>query len=383
MGYNCTAFTDFLGHLEPDGNYTGYIGQLQRGTADYGMILNQMPYPGDPFDYSTVYSAEKIAFATLYKRPQRPQGRTDLMASILDIDFPSIGVFFALLVLYVAVLKTQQHGKTFFPHNSSFFPICRLTCTYPWFKVSGLDHDCTFLYGQLILLKRHPHGFGSPGAPQGTPPFSRHSRAEVDLFVSRTYPVRDILRNCKNQQVRAIADKIDRTDLEPNLSRGRFRDLQGLHRQTQEPTLRSPEFPEHVEEHSSYNLLHNESENSEDQEKQSLWIPDDSPFEFLTTTAYSKTLDKGIKQVLDLAMLRGFEHQLYTDILRSRVASKMKEILLPGVEADPLCYSDTILVEEASESDDITLNNVHGIMFVSSFIYLLAFLELLLSLANK
>ncbi|KAI1298603.1 hypothetical protein HDE_04127 [Halotydeus destructor] len=383
MGYNCTAFTDVVGQLSPDGNYTGYIGHLQQGTADYGMVLNPMPFPGDPFDYSTVFSAEKISFATLYKRPRKPQGHTDLMAAILEIDFPSIGVFVSLLALFVAVLRIQRQKRNFFRIVQAFFQHVGLPAQTLGLKCLGLTLIVLFFiiqsfYSNVILVDL---------VRQENPKVLRHFSdildPEVDVLVSRTYPILDILKTCENRQVRLLTEKIERLTLDKTLVG------EGL--DTYKAYIGKPK--ERLFGHLSFqNMLKNtrmvtcavmQEGDSQLGEKQSLWIPDDSPFEFLTTAAYSRTLDKGIKQVLDLAMLRGLEHQLYTDILRSRVALKMKELLLPGIDADPLCYSDAILVEEASESDGITLSNFYGVMFVSGIICVFAVLSLLLEMRHE
>ncbi|KAI1298611.1 hypothetical protein HDE_04128 [Halotydeus destructor] len=289
MGYNCTAFTDVLGQLGSDGNYTGYIGQLQHGTADVGLIISPMPMPGDPFDYSSVFSAEKISFATLYKRPHRPQGRIFQYVSL-----PAHTLGLRCLGLTMIVL--------FFIVNSFY---------------------SNFILIDLVRQEK----------PRVLRHFSDILDPKVDLLVSRTFPVLEILRNSKHQQLTSIADEIDRLTLNKTLVGEGFNTYDAYMGEPKDRLFAHLSF---------YNILKNtrvitcsfmKFNDSQGKEKQSLWIPDDSPSEFLTTFAYSKTLDKSVKQVLDLAMMRGFEHQLYTDIIRSRVVNTASTCSL-GVEID-------------------------------------------------
>ncbi|KAI1278416.1 hypothetical protein HDE_14399 [Halotydeus destructor] len=380
MGYNCTAATDVQGQMGPDGNYTGYTGQLQRGTADFGMVFTQMPFPGDPVDYSTVFSAEKISFATMYKRPHRPQGPADLMASILQVDLPSMCVFLAFLAIFVKLLKIWRQKSSVFHVVQNLFQYVGIpgeTFSLRWLGLTLI----TFIfmvnqyYSNVILvdLVRQEH-------PKVLKHFFDILDPKVDLYVGRNFLVRDILRNSRNLRVQLLADKIDKLTLNKTMvgeGVDEYDIFVGPPRDRLFGSLSGQDLLKHTKIVTCSVMKYKDGDPTV---KQSLWIPQDSPYEFLTTAAYSKTLDKGIKQVLDLAMLRGFEHQVYTDILRSRVALKIKELILPEVVPDPLCYSDTILFEEASESDDITINNVFWITLLSIFLCALASVALVLEI---
>ncbi|KAI1278422.1 hypothetical protein HDE_14400 [Halotydeus destructor] len=375
MGYNCTAFTDIRGELGPDGNYTGRLGQLQHGTADFGFIYAQMPIPGDPVDYSVVFSADKISFTTLYKRPHRPTGPSDLLASMFQIDLWSVCVFVALYALFLAVLKMAKQKRPLFRLVEAQFQYIGLPGDTLGLKCLGLTMIAFFFmlnqfYCNFILevLVRQEH-------PEVLSHFFDILAPEADLYVGRMFRIRDILRNSKIERVREVADKIDRLTLKKVL----IEEGADVYRMYAEPKERLFGYL------SAQNMLRNSRvipcsvvPHDEKDVKQSLWIPQDSPYEFLITAAYSKTLDKGIKQVLDLAMMRGFEHQVYADILRSRIALKVQELLMPGRKPDPLCYSDAILVETASESENITLTNVHMTLLVFFFLHFLASVALLL-----
>ncbi|KAI1305872.1 Pancreatic lipase-related protein 2 [Halotydeus destructor] len=355
MGYNCTASTEIQGELGPDGNYTGYLGQLQQGTADFGFIYAPMPVPGDPVDYGTVSWADKISFTTLYKRPHKPIGSTDLLESILQVDLWSVCIFAALYALCVAVLKIVKHKRPWFSLVEAQFQHVGLSGNIFGLKALGLTMTAFFFlintfYSNFILeaLVRQEH-------PKVLRHFFDILDPEVDLYVGRTFMVRDILRNSKIPRVRAISDKIDKLTLKKVLIK-EGRDAYNMYREPKERLFGYL---------SAQNSLMNSRPmactivpHDEKDVKQSLWIPKDSPYEFLTTAVYSKRLDNSIKQVLDLAMMRGFEHQVYTDIWLSRLTLKLQELLMPGLEPDPLCYPDYILVETASNNEGITMSNI-------------------------
>ncbi|KAI1305870.1 hypothetical protein HDE_01078 [Halotydeus destructor] len=369
MGYNCTASTEIQGELGPDGNYTGYLGQLQQGTADFGFIYAPMPIPGDPVDYGTVSWADKISFTTLYKRPHKPVGRTDLLESILQIDFWSVCIFAALYALCVAVLKMVKYKRPWFSLVEAQLQYVGLSGNIFSLKCLGLTMTAFFFlmnafYCNFILeaLVRQEH-------PRVLRHFFDILDPEVDLYVGRTFMVRDILRNSKISRVKAIADKIDRLTLKKVLIE-EGRDAYNMYR---EPKDRLFGYL------SAQNTLKNSRPmactvvpHDEKDVKQSLWIPQDSPYEFLTTAVYSKTLDNSIKQVLDLAMMHGFEHQVYTEIWWSRMALKLRELIMSGLKPDPLCYPDYILVETASRNENIRLSNVLMTLLVLCHLYFLA-----------
>ncbi|KAI1298590.1 hypothetical protein HDE_04133 [Halotydeus destructor] len=380
MGYNCTAFTDIQGELRPDGNYTGYVGQLQHETADFGFIFAQLPLPGDPVDYSTVFSAEKISFATLYKRPYRPTGPSDILESMFQIDLLSICVFVTLYALCVAVLKITQQKRPWFRLVAAQFQDVGLSETTFGLKCLSLTIIVFF-----FMFNQFCHNFILAGlVREKNPKVLKHFfdilDPEVDLHVGRTFMIRDILRNSRIERVRAVAEKIDRLTLENVL----IKETNDIYKIFAEPNNRLFSYL------NGQNLLKSNRlllcsvvPHADSDVKQSLWIPQDSPYEFLTTASYSKALDKGIKQVLDVALMHAFEHQVYSDIWRSQMERTLQELLMPGSKPDPLCYSDAILVERASQSENITLSNVFMTLLILFLLYFLAAVGLLLENRNR
>ncbi|KAI1298144.1 hypothetical protein HDE_04337 [Halotydeus destructor] len=100
-----------------------------------------------------------------------------------------------------------------------------------------------------------------------------------------------------------------------------------------------------------------------DKEEYSIWVPSDSPHDYMLSFGYSKCLDEDVKKVLDLGFRHAFEHDLYGEIYHSRIANIFKgSDLLSDVTPDPLCYSDEIIIGNPEDNHAISLSNTAGLL---------------------
>ncbi|KAI1303695.1 hypothetical protein HDE_02142 [Halotydeus destructor] len=373
VGFNCTVSVDDPGKLDMSGNYSGIIGSLQRGTADVTPMPVSLPLEGLPVHHGAVSFADKISFTTMYKRPRTVPGDSDLLTTFLQFDASALAAILCLFTALFAVLKFHRQRDAVFkivqsllqsvsPHMTNF----SVRLLY-WSMASGF-FILTSYYSNYILTdnlrQQHPNVLRY---------FFDILKSEAEVYILPETPVRHTLRRSANPKVRAVADKLDAM---PARNTIRGMDSTGLF--SDPPTQQL------------FGLLSNSlslrysrifgcismQQNGDDVAK-ALWIPNDSPYEYLTTSVYNQKMDKEVMKVLDLANLHYFEHDLSGDNRLSRVTQVIRDHLFEGLTPDRFCYSDAILFEQPDDNQGIGIENVRYVCVAATAVYLVALLLLL------
>ncbi|KAI1303633.1 hypothetical protein HDE_02090 [Halotydeus destructor] len=376
LGYNCTAFTASGSQRTKEGNYTGYIGRLQADLADYSPATTMVPLTGNPVDFSPVVTADTITFTTMYTRPSRLPGDTDLLASLDQIDYLAWVVFVVLLLLIAMVLKFQRQNGVLFKVAQGFFQYTGLEGKAQSNKIFGWTVTVGFFvlslfYANFILsqLVRQDH-------PKVLKSFFDVLKPEAKIRFTKEFPVYQSLKSVRNTQVRLIADRIKHEGIEKLTIPGGL-DSYKLFIEPQNGRLLAV-FGGHNRIKHTQRLVctiirkDNVTQRSVSAKK-SLWIPQDSPLEYFIATVYNKKLDSDIKETLDKAIQHYAEQGFYGDIYFSRIIDIFKSALYKGDYSDEhLCHSERILVEEPELSHSINLKNADMVFLSICLAHLMA-----------
>ncbi|KAI1303736.1 hypothetical protein HDE_02080 [Halotydeus destructor] len=356
LGFNCTALAQGPSYLEGDGNYTGFIGDLQRSKADFSAMPKSMPLAGDPCAYSPVVTADKLSYVTMYRRPHSPNSDSDLLSSFHQIDSYSWLALAAMLISVYLVLKALRQQLVMFRIIECFFQHVGLQGSSLANKLLGSTMVITFyilalFYSNFLLTEivRQEHA-------NALKMFLDILRPSADIFFYEDYPVYDTLKTSKNPNLLKIAEKAGseatlKGGIEsynkflslPDKLFGIFGGYSRLkaHRMLICATMQKAGINEDL-----------------DREKYSLWIPKDSPHEYFISLGYSKNLDPDIKQVLDSAIQHQSEHNLYGEIFHNWITkSILATNLLNDITPGHLCYLDEVLFEDPDNNHAISLHN--------------------------
>ncbi|KAI1303732.1 hypothetical protein HDE_02088 [Halotydeus destructor] len=379
LGFNCTAFTD-LNDYE-DGNYTGLIGHLIDNTADYVPIPLKMPLRGNPVAYGPVTMAGQISFATLYKRPRRALSDSDLMVSFMQIDVSS---WISLLSLFLGLcLLLKLKG-----YKTSFFTVaqCFLQSLGPkgqsiairilgWTMLQGF-FVLTLYYSNFILTR-----IVSPEQPVVLRNFADMLDPNVDLSFSDDFPVFHIMKESTNPTMQAVVAKAEKLGLENITMKG---GMTGYNAYLGPPKKRLFGIV------GGYNdmkyakvltctVIKNAGEAAQDTNvKQSIWIPNDSPQQYLMSQTFNKRMDKKVKSIIDFAVLHFVQQGLYGDIYFRRIIETVRDTFFQDhARPERLCYSDEILVGQPDNNHGIDIKNTDSLFLSMAFVNLFALVLLL------
>ncbi|KAI1303646.1 hypothetical protein HDE_02079 [Halotydeus destructor] len=357
LGYNCSMATDVASELGSDGNYTGFIGQLQRNVADFTSMPTNTPLPGDPVSHGAVMFADKISYTTMYERPHRPSSDSDVLSSLLQFDTLSWVAIMCSMAALSFVLTIQRQQSVFFLLVRCLLQYGELRTRALSVRILGWSMVVAFFlfnsfYSNFILTsivrQEYPHILSH---------FFDILKPDVDIYFSQDFPFYDILKNSRIRKVQSVAEKANLLGLNNTFVAG------GV--DSYDIFLGQPEkLFGYV---GNYIQLDNTKilactvmkiKNSEHTVPQSLWVPVDSPYEILMTAAYSKNIDQGVKGVMDLAILRHFEHALHGNIYILHFSNAIRDSFFQGTKPDSACYSGAILVKEPDTNHSIGLRNV-------------------------
>ncbi|KAI1303737.1 hypothetical protein HDE_02087 [Halotydeus destructor] len=377
LGFNCTAFTSRYGRQNGSGNYTGLLGHVQRDTADFSASPTNMPLKGDPVEYSPVVMSDRISFSTLYTRPQRPSADSDLLTSLLNIDVYSWTALIFIVSLMYSILLYHKRKNAMFSIYQCFLQ--RLGPEGP--SLSARCLCWTMLTGFFILNQYYSNFILArivrPAQPYVLKHFFDILGKNVDMCYSEEFPVYDLMKNSGNSKVRQISDVmygfgVDKLKLEGGING--YKKFLGPPRERLFGLFGSYNRLEHTKSLTCYLIDKWRSSEKYPGEDQSLWVPRDSPHEFFKSLSYSKKIDKDVKLVLDLAVLRFFEHNLYGDRYYRRHIDAVREAYFQDSETpDHLCYSEKILTGEPDNNHGINLQNTDLIFICSALTYLVGF----------
>ncbi|KAI1285547.1 hypothetical protein HDE_11698 [Halotydeus destructor] len=342
MGYNCTVVTDVLGERSDEGNYTGVIGQLQHDAADFAVATQSFPLAGDPIDHSVVIMEERLAFTTSYLRPSRPLGDSDILTSFLQFDLLSIVGVISLLSLFVFILKLKQQKNAIFIVSQYVLQYAGIQGLSTGLRLLGFIIVVGFFivnsfYSNFIMAEivREVH-------PSVLRHFSDIFKSDADLFVSEDFPRYRAFKTSSKKQLRLLAEKMEAQTLNRTLVRGGLSSYDIFYGQRKRlfgflGTVGSQKYSRCLV--CTLMQIH-----SADAITQSLWVPEDSQVLQMTTSAYNRKLCKNIQDVLNLALLHYFEHDLYGNIYYDRLMESLTSLIGNYEKPDPLCYSDVIFV---------------------------------------
>ncbi|KAI1303696.1 hypothetical protein HDE_02143 [Halotydeus destructor] len=374
VGFNCTVGVDQPGELDVSGNYSGVIGRLQRGTADISTMPASLPLEGLPVFHGAVAFADRISFTTMYKRPQRAQGDSDLLATFLQFDASALAAILCLITSLLVVLKLHRQRSVVFkviqsllqsvsPHGTNIS--VRLLF---WSMASGF-FILTSYYSNYILtdILRQQH-------PRVLKYFFDILKPGADVYVLPQTPVLHTLKRSANPKIRAIADKVDAMPARNMADLGLGSSRLFLEPPTEQlfGLLSNSMSLKHSRIFTCI-LMHDKGEDVIN----ALWIPNDSPYEYIMTSIYSTKMNKDVKNVLDLANLRYFEHDLLGDFVLSRLTKIIRDNFFAGVTPDRLCHSDTLLIGQPDDNQGISMKNVRYVCLASTAVYLAALMVLL------
>ncbi|KAI1285551.1 hypothetical protein HDE_11694 [Halotydeus destructor] len=373
LGYNCTAVADIKGEQDDSGNYTGCIGQLQQGLADFAQIFTTLPLHGEPGRHSVVLGDDELTFTTTYQRPRRPLGDSDLLTSFLQFDLLSSVSLVASLALFAFLLKIQQHKDAIFSVVHYLFQHLELKGRTLSLRFLGLVMVAAFFivtafYSNFIMtdIVRQVH-------PKVLRYFNDIFNAEADLYAVEDVGVHATYKKSSNKILRSLAEKMEAQTLNKTLVKGGTSRFEVF---TRPPGDRLFGYLGNVRTRKHDKVLVcsvMKKNNSDWLHDTSLWVPEDSELKTLSTAVYNRKLAKEVRDTLDLALLHYFEHGLYGDIFMSGIINALTSLFNPDQQGpDHLCYSDVLFVADPIQTDGVALKNIYFTMLATSFLYLIA-----------
>ncbi|KAI1309145.1 hypothetical protein HDE_00192 [Halotydeus destructor] len=107
-----------------------------------------------------------------------------------------------------------------------------------------------------------------------------------------------------------------------------------------------------------------------------LWVPRDSPQEWVTATPFNKRLAKTTRDIVDMAVMHYVEQGMFGHIFWRQVMTIVRAILFPG-PVDPLCYSSVIMAQDPEVHHGLGLANLEILMAVCVTLGIFAFTALI------
>ncbi|KAI1303634.1 Retrovirus-related Pol polyprotein from type-1 retrotransposable element R1 [Halotydeus destructor] len=377
VGFNCTAYTATSSRQDKDGNYTGYIGRLQSDRADYSPALTHLPLPGIPVEYSPVVTSDKITFTTMYERPRRAISDSDLLASFRQIDIVSWVTFFLLVMITAFMLRCQKQKWPLFKVFQCFLPVYWLRRKDVFKSSSQLGSGSGFFVLALFYSNFMLSELVQEEHPSVLKSFFDVLKPEADIHFTDSFPVDLALKHSKSARVRLISDRVEHEGVEKLIVNG-WRNAMGLY--LKQPKVRllavfgGNNRMKHVKRFTCAMLLDYSIKRGRTANTKSLWVPQDSPLEILIATVYNKKLDKRVKKVLDLAIQRYMEHDLYGNIFYKRLADIFRDIIYGvATNKDRLCYADKILIGEPDNDYSINMKNTDLVFLTMGIAFAIAF----------
>ncbi|KAI1303635.1 hypothetical protein HDE_02092 [Halotydeus destructor] len=381
LGFNCTAYTAHSSRRDKDGNYTGYIGRLQSGLADFSPTTAHVPLAGLPVDYSPVVTSDKLTFTTVYDRPKQAISDSDLLASFQQIDIVSWAAFVLLVIGTAFVLRYQKYKWPLFEVFQCFFQ-------YTGFEaktLSGRLHSWATLVGFFVLALFYSNFMLSELVQEEHPTVLKNFfdvlKPEAAIRFTSAFPEDLALKNSKNARVRLISEIIEREGVAKLTAIGMKNGLD-LYLKPPEGCLVAVFGGQSRIKHAKRvicpmllkdSLAHGEPDNT-----RALWVPPDSPLEILIAIPCNKKLDKGVKKVLDLAVQRYVEHDLFGNIFYERSFDILKEIMYgAATRSDRLCDADKILIGDPDDDQSINMRNTDLVFFTMGLVFAIAFCVLI------
>ncbi|KAI1293628.1 hypothetical protein HDE_06478 [Halotydeus destructor] len=316
-GFNCSVSMEKASQQGVDGNYTGDLGSLQRGTADFTTRPVRLPLAGDPVYHGSVMAGDAVSFATVYARPQQPQGDNDLLMTIQFDRFTSASVLCLIAVLFMMMKLHRQRDAIFKIVQSVLQSVKSNDGTISvrllyWIMATGFFVINVYLSNYILtdLVRQN--------RPDVLQNFYDVLRPDVDIVFTQDFPIYDMMKQSAIKKVRAIVDKADA------MPGGKVIMGQGLDAMEKFIEPKGPLFASF----STNRLLLSSRavtciimklKNDVGTQGLSVWVPKDSPYQVILTTVYNHKMEPDVKRVLDLATLRQFEHDIYGDKFYDRM----------------------------------------------------------------
>ncbi|KAI1303738.1 hypothetical protein HDE_02086 [Halotydeus destructor] len=375
LGYNCTAFADISGEPLPSGNHSGIIGHFQADTVDFSPVPFRVPLEGDPVSIGHVAFSDKISFTTVYKRPRPPVADSDLMASFQHVDY-TVWLILSLIIMFVSlILRLQGDRNPLFHLTQCFLQMTgRQSVT-----VSSRILGWTLLIGFFVISVLYANFMLSDFVRQEKPYVLQYFfdvlNPEAEVFFSKDNQMFNELQRSADPRMSEIVQKAIKKGMEKITLKG---GISG--------------FSEFIDDNLASKkpvALFGKSNMIEKQRligctmiwqkdggrNYSMWVPQDSPHQWVLATPFNKNLDTAIKDVIDMAVVQFSERGMYGSAFWDRIMSVVKAEMFKE-KADPLCYSPNITAEDPEAHESLRLINTKFLFIILALVTLFGSLVL-------
>ncbi|KAI1303734.1 hypothetical protein HDE_02082 [Halotydeus destructor] len=117
--------------------------------------------------------------------------------------------------------------------------------------------------------------------------------------------------------------------------------------------------------------------------KYALWVPEDSPQQWVTATPFNKRLDKTTREAVDKAVMHYVEQGMFGYVFWWQVMTIVRGVLFPDTPVDPLCYSSVIIAENPETHHGLSLKNLTILICVCCIIWICAIFALIAENCRK
>ncbi|KAI1303733.1 hypothetical protein HDE_02083 [Halotydeus destructor] len=363
LGYNCTAIVDDLGGPDSMGNHSGMIGRFQADTADFSPILFRVPLEGDPIAFDHIVFTDKISFSTAYKRPKAPMADNDVTASFRLIENHVWFYLIFMIVLLYAVLKRQGHKNPGFVILKYFLQMTGQQTR----AISSRILALAVLVGFFVIGMFYSNFMLSELVRQEKPNVLRNFfdvlRPDAEMFFSSDSQMLNELKRSNNPRMKQIVEKYEKSANKKAPMEG----MEGFNEFLGKALLSNGSvalFGKNI-------MIQNQKivgcamMASAGAVDYCLWVPEDSPHEWLMAAPFNKRLDKATRLTIEKAVVQYVERGMYGDILWYQFMSIVKREIFPG-KTDPVCYSPTIISEDPDIHHSLSIVNLK-MLFISLF----------------
>ncbi|KAI1303740.1 hypothetical protein HDE_02084 [Halotydeus destructor] len=369
LGYNCTAFVDFSGGPMPSGNHSGIIGHFQADNVDFSPVPFRVPLEDDPVAIGHVAFSDKISFSTVYVRSSSPIADRDLMTFFQHVDY-EIWIIFSLIIVFVSFILRLQGDR-----NPLFHLIqCFLQTTgRQSVKVSSRILGWTLLIGFFVISVFYANFILSDLVRQEKPSVLQYFfdvlNPEAEIFFSKDNQMFNELQRSADPRMSQIVQKATKKGIEKitlkegmvgfsefigsTLSRNKMIALFGKSNMIEKQRLIGCSMIWERDDIGNY----------------SMWVPEDSPHQWVLATPFNKNLDTATKDVIDKAVVQFAERGMYGSAFWYRLMSVVKAEMFKG-KADPLCYSPNIVAEDPEAHESLSLMNTKFLFIILAVVTL-------------